>query len=76
MNMFKQTKAKSVKEYIGSVPEERKETILFLHNFIQKAVPKLNPHFAGNMPGYGSFPCKNYKKEMIKWPIIALANQK
>ena len=28
------------------------------------------------MLGYGTFKYKNYKKEMIDWPIIALANQK
>jgi uncharacterized protein YdhG (YjbR/CyaY superfamily) len=74
--MFKPTKAKSVKEYLATVPKERKDAILFLHDFIQKSAPTLKPHFAYNMLGYGSFPYKNYKKEMIKWPIIALANQK
>ncbi len=48
----------------------------FLHQFIQKSVPKLKPHFAYNMIGYGTFPYRNYKKELIKWPVIALANQK
>ena len=76
MNMFKPTKATSIKEYLASVPAERKEMIVFLHDFIQKAAPKLKPHFANNMLGYGSFPYKNYKKEMIEWPIVALANQK
>lgn len=76
MNMFKPAKASTVEEYIASLPPERKETIEFLHGFIQKAVPSLKPHFAGNMLGYGSFPYKNYKKEMIEWPVIALANQK
>lgn len=28
------------------------------------------------MLGYGSFPWKNYKKEDIEWPVVALANQK
>jgi hypothetical protein len=28
------------------------------------------------MPGYGSFKYKNYKKEILEWPIIALASQK
>ena len=28
------------------------------------------------MPGYGSFKYRNYKKEIIDWPIIALASQK
>jgi uncharacterized protein YdhG (YjbR/CyaY superfamily) len=75
-NMFKPVKAKSVSEYIKSVPNERKEIITFLHKFIQKAAPKLKPHFAYNMLGYGSFPYHNYKKELINWPIVALANQK
>ncbi len=76
MNMFKPTKAKSVEEYLATVPEERKEAFLALHNFIQKSVPNLKPYFASNMIGYGSFKYRNYKKEIIDWPIIALANQK
>jgi uncharacterized protein YdhG (YjbR/CyaY superfamily) len=74
--MFKPVKAKTVKEYIAAVPDERKEIIIFLHDFIQIAAPKLKPHLAYNMLGYGSFQYKNYKKEMIEWPIVALANQK
>ncbi len=76
MNMFKSTKAKTVEEYIASVPEERKALITFLHAFIQEAAPSLKPHFAANMLGYGSFPYKNYKKEAIEWPTVSLANQK
>lgn len=76
MNMFKPTKAKTVAEYIAAVPVERRGIILQLHKFIRKTVPKLKSHFAYNMLGYGSFPYKNYKKEPISWPIIALANQK
>ena len=74
--MFKSIKAKTVKEYLAAVPAKRKEIIFFLHDFIQKAAPQLKSHFSYNMLGYGSFPYKNYKKEMIKWPIVALANQK
>lgn len=76
MNMFKPTKAKSVKEYMQALPHERREPVEFLHAFLQKTAPKLTPHFAYNMLGYGSFPCTNYKKELIEWPIIALASQK
>lgn len=76
MNMFKATKAKSVEAYLSAIPKDRKDLILFLHGFIQKSVPKLKPHFAYNMLGYGSFPYLNYKKEPIQWPVIALANQK
>jgi uncharacterized protein YdhG (YjbR/CyaY superfamily) len=74
--MFKPTKAKTVKEYLDALPPERREPMEFLHAFIQKTAPKLKPHFAYNMLGYGSFPYKNYKKENITWPTIALASQK
>ena len=76
MNMFKKVKADSVESYLASIPDDRKEIIEMLHSFIQKTVPSLKPHFAYNMLGYGSFPYKNYKKEMIDWPVVALANQK
>ncbi len=76
MNMFKKVKPTSVAEYLAAVPEERSKDIRLLHSFIQKSAPKLKPHFAYNMLGYGSFPYLNYKKEKIQWPIVALANQK
>ena len=28
------------------------------------------------MPGYGTFKYKNYKKDILNWPVIALASQK
>lgn len=74
--MFKPTKATSVATYLAQVPKERKELVLFLHEFIKKTAPKLKPHFAYNMLGYGSFPYLNNKKEKLEWPVIALANQK
>lgn len=76
MNMFKPTKTKSVDEYMAAVPTDRKEAINFLHDFIQKSAPSLTPHFAYNMLGYGKFKYKNYKKEIIDWPVVSLANQK
>ncbi len=74
--MFKPTKATTVKEYLDALPPERKEEMMNVHKLIQKTVPKLKPHFAYNMLGYGSFPYLNYKKEKIEWPVIALASQK
>jgi len=76
MNMFAKSEAKSVKEYLSMVPADHKKDIDLLHDFIQKAVPKLKPYFATNMIGYGSFYCLNSKKQKIEWPIISLANQK
>lgn len=76
MNMFKPVKAKTVNEYLASVPKERAKAVRFLHAFIQKSGPRLKPHLAYNMLGYGSFKYKSYKKQMMDWPIVALANQK
>ena len=76
MNMFKATQATTVKEYIDSLPDDRKKIILTVHEFIKQTVPALPSYFATNMLGYGTFPYKNYKKQEIEWPVIALANQK
>jgi len=76
MNMFAKNEAKSVEEYLLMVPDDRKKDIDFLHDFIQKAVPKLKPYFASNMIGYGSFYYLDSKKQKKDWPIISLANQK
>jgi len=76
MNMFKPTKAKTVKEYFAQLPKERREPMEFLHKLIQQTAPKLKPAFPYNMPGYGSFKYTNSKKQTLEWPIIALASQK
>lgn len=76
MNMFKSVKAKSSKEYLGSLPVERKKVMEFIDTFIQTHAPSLKPNFLYNMPGYGSFKYKGAKKEMSDWPTIAVANQK
>lgn len=76
MNMFKKVKAKNVSEYLAQVPKERKKDIEFLHKLIQKSSPKFKSRFAYNMLGYGNFKYVNYKKQIIDWPIIALASQK
>lgn len=76
MNMFKRVAAKSVSEYINKLEPDRKAAIKFMHGFIQKISPKLKPHFAYNMLGYGSFKYTNYKKQTLEWPIISLASQK
>lgn len=76
MNMFKPSKATSNKEYFDLLPIERKELMLFLDKLIRKTAPTLKPVFSYNMPGYGMFKYKNYKKETIDWPTIAIASQK
>lgn len=76
MNMFAKNEATSVEEYLLMVPDDRKKDIYFLHDFIQKSVPKLKPYYASNMIGYGSFYYLDSKKQKKDWPIISLANQK
>jgi uncharacterized protein YdhG (YjbR/CyaY superfamily) len=74
--MFKPVKAKSSQEYFDALPEERRKILEFLDKFIKTNAPSLKPNFLYNMPGYGSFKYKNYKKEMLDWPTIAIASQK
>lgn len=76
MNMFKKVKADSVASYMAALPEERVAPMRALDKLIRKTVPKLKPHFAYNMVGYGSMKYLNHKKELIDWPILALASQK
>lgn len=76
MNMFKAVKAKTTNEYIEALAQDRRDALLFLDKFIQKAAPSLIPNFLYNMPGYGKFKYKNYKKEVLDWPTIAVASQK
>jgi hypothetical protein len=76
MNMFKPVGATTNEEYISRLEGDRKKIVEFLDAFIKKASTDLKPHFASNMLGYGSFKYKNYKKEIIDWPTVALAAQK
>ena len=76
MNMFKDAGVDNIKDYLVMVPDDRKDAINFLHEFIQKCLPDSKPFFAYNMLGYGKFKYTNYKKEAIDWPIVALASQK
>lgn len=74
--MFKPVKARSIKEYFDALPDDRREIMEFLNNFIMRNAPGLKPNFLYNMPGYGSFEYKNNKKEILNWPTIAIASQK
>lgn len=74
--MFKPTSAKTIAEYKRVLPKERREMIDAIDALIKKTAPKLKPNFSYNMLGYGGFDYVNYKKELVKWPVIALASQK
>ncbi len=74
--MFKAVKAKTVKEYLDLVDKGRRKDIKSLHTLIQKASATYKPWLAYNMLGYGVFKYRNYKKEVVDWPLVALAAQK
>ncbi len=74
--MFQSVQATNTREYLNNLSDDRREIMEFLDTFIQKNAPSLKPNFLYNMPGYGSFSYKNYKKEIIDWPTVAVASQK
>lgn len=74
--MFKPTTAKTVKEYIAMVPDERRSDIQRLHELIRKTAPGLAPHLQAGMIGYGSYHYRYASGREGDWPVIALANQK
>ncbi|MCC7289729.1 DUF1801 domain-containing protein [bacterium] len=74
--MFKPINAKTNEEYFAQLPIERRAPMAFIDQFIKENAPGLKPEFGYNMPGYGSFKYKNYKKEIINWPVVSIASQK
>lgn len=76
MNMFKGTEAKTVEEYLASVPEERREIMQKLHQLITKAVPNLKPRLVYGMIGYGTYHYKSKSGREGDWSMVLLANQK
>ncbi len=74
--MFKPTSAKTAKQYFDSLPAEQRQAMESLDKLIKKTAPVLKPNFIYNMPGYGRFKYTNYKKDVIDWPVIAIASQK
>ncbi len=74
--MFKPVNAKSFQDHFDALPPERREILDFVDKFIKTHAPSLKPNFLYNMPGYGSFQYTNSKKEILNWPVIALASQK
>jgi len=76
MNMFKPADATNIDEYFAMLIEDRRKALETIDKLIKKTVPRLKPWFTYNMLGYGAFDYVNYKKEQIKWPVIAMASQK
>lgn len=73
--MFKDTGAKTPKEYIESLVEPRKSEIQKLSDFIEK-VTKLKPFMQSGMLGYGKYHYKYASGREGDWAIIALSSRK
>lgn len=76
MNMFKDSGAKTVEEYLAQVPEERQEVVNTVHQTIAKAVPGLKPHMLSGMIAYGNYRYKTKSGREGDWAIILLSNRK
>ncbi len=74
--MLKPKDAATVDDYINQIDEPRKSEIQALHGLIRKAVPKLEPHMALGMIGYGTYHYKYASGREGDMPIVALASQK
>lgn len=68
--------AKTVKEYIAEMRDERRHIIEKIHQTIIKAVPNLKPHMMAGMIGYGKYHYKSKSGREGDWSLVLLANQK
>lgn len=76
MNMFKDSGAKTVEEYLAQVPAERQEIVNTVHQTILKAIPEQKPHMLSGMIAYGNYHYKSKSGREGDWAIILLANRK
>ncbi len=75
-----QSNAKTVKEYIDELPEERKQIIRRIDEVIHQAAPELSREgetfMLYGMIGYGRFHYKYASGREGDWAIVGLASQK
>jgi hypothetical protein len=64
------------KQYLDSLPADRRQALSELHAAIKKAAPELKPHIAHGMVGYGPFPYKTRSGCEGDWFVVGLASQK
>ncbi len=62
--------------YIASLPADRRKVVKALHEAIRKAAPKLEPHIASGMLGYGRYHYKYASGREGDAAVVALASQK
>ena len=66
----------TAEQYIATLPEERRAAVQALHDAIRKAAPKLEPHIASGMLGYGKYRYKYASGRVGEAAVVSLASQK
>ncbi len=75
--MFKPTEAKTPKEYIAMIDDEKRQSeIQKIHDFITKEVPDLKAHIESGMIGYGSEHYRTKSGREGEWPVLMLSSRK
>ncbi|MEO5720830.1 MAG: DUF1801 domain-containing protein [Chthoniobacterales bacterium] len=69
-------KVKTPRQYIASLPAEKRTTVQALHDAIQQAAPALAPHLYAGMLGYGSYHYIYASGREGDCAVVALASQK
>lgn len=64
------------KQYIESLPDDRREIIQAVYDMVCKAAPELKPHIMSGMIGFGTYHYKYASGREGDWMIIGLASQK
>lgn len=76
MNMFKDSGAASVADYLAQVPAERQELMAAVHQAITEAIPALNPRMVSGMIGYGTYNYTSKSGRTGDWSLVMLSNRK
>ena len=67
---------KTPAQYLACLPDERRAVLTTIHNAIRKAAPRLQPHIAYGMLGYGECSYTRADGREGVGPVVALASQK
>ena len=64
------------KQYIESLPDDRREIIQAVYDMVRKAAPEFKPHIIYGMIGFGLYRYTYASGRQGEAPLVALASQK
>lgn len=67
---------KTPRQYLNSLPDDRRRAVSEVHAAILKTAPELKPHIAHGMIGYGPFHYKSRSGCEGEWFVVGLASRK